>query len=202
VWPGAPTPCACCASSDEGRGGPVRPARTVLEFGDLGAQRPFGVAAFGDLTHDRRYPDDLAGVVAQQRHTELDRQPVPVAVGGGHAQHLVAVAGVSGGHRLEVALPVPLPQLLRDDHVQVLSHRFVGRITEQARGPVVPQPDDSGRVGHHNGLGGFPDDRRGEPFLGHTGDPRVGPGHSAAAFSHATLRSSSDRSLDIFAARL
>jgi len=136
VWPGAPTPCACCVSSEApahldeppsrtdeppsrtdeppsrtfltaryfvqfssgkersslaGRSG--RP-RTVLEFGDLGAQRPFGVAAFGDLTHDRRYPDDLAGVVAQQRDTELDRQPLPVAVGGWHAKELVAVAGV------------------------------------------------------------------------------------------------------------
>src|SRR6478609_1880421 len=116
--------------------------RTVLEFGDLGAQRPFGVAAFGDLTHDRRYPDDLAGVVAQQRDTELDRQPLPVAVGGWHAKELVAVAGVSGGHRLEVALPVPLPQLLRDDHVQALPHHLSSGKTKDARGSVVPQHDD------------------------------------------------------------
>src|SRR6185312_16460110 len=101
-----------------GRSGRPYPA---FEFGDLSAQGPFRVAAFADLTHDRRDPDDLAGVVTQQRHTELDRQPLPLAVRRRYAQQLVAVAGVPGGHRLEVALPVPIPELLRDDDVQVLA---------------------------------------------------------------------------------
>ena len=49
-----------------------------LELGELGAQRLLGVAALGHLAHDRGNPDDLAGLVAQQGHAELDRQPMPV----------------------------------------------------------------------------------------------------------------------------
>ena len=51
-----------------------------LEFGQLGAQRFLGFAAFAHLAHDRRNPDYLVGLVPQERHTEFDRQPMSVAV--------------------------------------------------------------------------------------------------------------------------
>ena len=150
AWPATPTRCGCYASndvvvqgcSDQPCTDIVGRVHAVLEVGDLGAQAvtvsrprqlgaqcPLGRPALAHLAHDRRDPDDGAGVVAQQGHAELDREPTPVLVGGRHAQQRVAVLGDAGGHRLLVALPVPVAQLVGDDQVEAGAQRVVGRDT-------------------------------------------------------------------------
>ena len=90
-----PTRCACYESND--RSACAIAARERLEVDELGAHlesrvrtawraTPSRLPALADLTHDRRYPDDDAGLVAQQCHAELDREPASVLVGGRHAQ--------------------------------------------------------------------------------------------------------------------
>jgi hypothetical protein len=58
---------------------------------------------------------------------------------------------------------VPGAKLLRDDQVEALAKRFLGRVSEDSLGTGVPQADDAVAIGHDDGVRGVFHDLAAQP---------------------------------------
>jgi hypothetical protein len=72
----------------------------------------------------------------------------------GHGKEItVRITAVTSLHKMVVAIPVPLPQSLRNNEIERLFERLLARITEYPLGTRIPKANDAGSIRGNNCIG-------------------------------------------------
>jgi hypothetical protein len=98
----------------------------------------------GDVAHDGGHSDQLSGFVLYWGDRELHGDCGTIFADRWHGKEItVRVTAVTSLDDLIVAIPMPLPQSLRNNEIKRLFERLLPRKAEQPLGTRIPKANDA-----------------------------------------------------------